>query len=70
MTYQTTDPLTIARVLAFVKPILQSATSEDELKRRLAKQGFGFRDTIKGRMLTTMPHGVEITRLPVRTIAL
>lgn len=39
---------------------LSLSQSEDELTRRLAVKGFGLRDTIKGKMLTTLPHGVEI----------
>lgn len=39
---------------------LRLAQSDDELTRRIAVKGFGLRDTLKGRMLTTLPHGVEI----------
>lgn len=39
---------------------LRLAQSEDDLIRRLAGKGFGLRHTLKGMMLTTLPHGVEI----------
>lgn len=70
VTYYSADPLTISRVLDIVIPTLRKATSEDDLRRRLEKIGYGFRDTVRGRMLTTVPHGVEITALPMVRSAL
>ena len=66
MTYQSSDPLTVARILDFVVPELRNVHSKTELKKRLARFGYGFRDTLKGRVLTTMPHGVEIAPMPSR----
>lgn len=64
VTYHSCDPFTISRVLELVKPELLKAASGEDLNQRLARLGFGFRETAKGRMLTTLPHGVEITPMP------
>lgn len=64
MTYRSTDALTIARIMDFLAPEIRSVRSNDELRKRLAKFGYGFRDTVKGRMLTTAPHGVDIAPMP------
>ncbi len=66
MTYHAADPITISRILDLVRPELGKVTSRDDLKRRLARLGFGFRETRRGRMLTTMPHGVEIAPMPTQ----
>ena len=42
---------------------LRCATDDQDLSNRLARNGYGFRDTSKGRVLVTLPHGVEI--LPI-----
>ena len=64
MTYHAADPITISRILDLVRTELRNVASRDELKRRLAHLGYGFSDTRRGRMLTTMPHGVEIAPMP------
>jgi len=64
MTYHTTDQLTIARVLSFVMPQLKGIRSNSELSQRLANLGYSFRDTARGRILTTLPHGLEIAPIP------
>ena len=69
MTYHSSDPLTVARILDLVTSEVRNVRSNAELKTRLAKLGFGFRDTLRGRMLTTMPHGIEITPMPSRFAA-
>ena len=70
MTYQSSDPFTVARVLDLVMPELRNVRSKSELKKRLAKLGYGFRDTMRGRILTTAPHGVEIAPMPPRFASL
>ncbi len=64
MTYQNSNSLIVAEVLTMVSPVIKRSKSEDDLRNRLARLGFGYRDTRRGRMLTTMPHGVEIAPLP------
>ena len=64
MTYHAADPITISRILDLVRPELRNVATHDELRNKLAKFGFGFRDTRRGRMLTTVPHGVEIAPMP------
>lgn len=64
MTYQDCNPITVAQILALVSPEIERATSRHDLKTRLAQFGYGFRDTENGRVLTTLPHGVELARFP------
>lgn len=64
MTYHQTNPMMIAQVMALVTPDLNVAKSAEDLKQRLARFGYGMRDTLKGRVLTTLPHGLEIAPLP------
>jgi len=64
MTYHSSDPITVSRILDLIRPEIRGVASRDDLKNRLARLGFGFRDTRRGRMLTTMPHGVEIAPMP------
>ena len=64
MTYHSADPLTVARILDLVRPELRKVVSIEDMKSRLARLGYGFRDTRRGRMLTTLPHGVEIAPMP------
>lgn len=70
MTYRNTDPLTVSRILDLVMSEVRNVASRDELKQRLARLGYGFRDTGRGRILTTLPHGVEITAFPAKFAAL
>ena len=70
MTYQSSDPITVARILELVMPELRNVRSKSELRKRLARFGYGFRDTLRGRVLTTMPHGVEIAPMPSRFASL
>lgn len=46
MTYHAADPITISRILDLVRPELRNVASRDELKRRLARLGYGFSDTV------------------------
>lgn len=50
-------------VRSLIEPDLRSARDDQDLKCRLARNGYGFRDTTKGRVLVTLPHGVEVMTL-------
>ncbi len=50
-------------VFDLIEPDLRCATDDKDLSRRLARNGYGFRDTTRGRVLVTLPHGVEILPL-------
>ncbi len=64
MKYHAADPVTISRILNLVRPEFRNVASRDELKHRLARLGYGIRDTRRSRMLTTAPHGIEIAPIP------
>ena len=64
MTYHAADPVTISRILNLVRPELCNVATRDELKHRLARLGYGISDTRRGKMLTTVPHGIEIAPIP------
>lgn len=64
MTHIQANPLILSQIMAFVAPELRRASSDLDLSERLARMGYGFRDTSRGRVLTTLPHGVEIAQLP------
>lgn len=65
MTFAASNPLTVSQVLQLVGPELRRATSDLDLKARLARIGYAFRDTRRGRILMTAPHGIEIA--PIST---
>jgi len=69
MTHTTCNPIVIADVMSLVTSEIQSATSERDLKSRLANLGYGYKDTPSGRKLTTLPHGIEIGALPFQARA-
>lgn len=58
------NPLTELNVRKLIDQDLRKAQDDADLRRRLANKGYGFRDTRKGRMLITLPHGVELMNLP------
>jgi len=60
MTYQSANPIIIADILSVVGPEIRNAASDSDLEKRLEGLGYGYRDTARGRMLTTLPHGIEI----------
>lgn len=64
MTHQMSNALIVAQILALVGPEVRRAKSEDDLRSRLARFGYGYRESRRGRMLTTMPHGVDIAPIP------
>ena len=51
-----------------IAPDLACAVDDADLQRRLARNGYGFRDVATRRVLVTLPHGVEIMDLPRVTI--
>ena len=53
-------------VRRLIEPDLKCAVDDADLTRRLALNGYGFRDSASGRKLVTLPHGVEILDLPRR----
>ena len=69
MTHQASNALIVAQVLALVGPVVRRAQSDDDLRARLARIGYGYRDSRRGRMLTTMPHGVDIAPIPALNFA-
>ncbi|MGB7317604.1 MAG: hypothetical protein WBC85_06525 [Planktotalea sp.] len=64
MTYQSSNAILANQVLAIITPVLQRARSESDLRERLAHLGYGYRETAKGRMLTTVPQGVDVVLIP------
>lgn len=63
MTHGTVDPITQMRVRRLIEQDLRSATDDRDLSRRLAQKGYDYRDTTRGRLLVTLPHGVEVMPL-------
>lgn len=64
MIYHFSNSIIARQALALISPELQHATCGTDLRRRLARLGYNYRDTPRGRMLTTMPHGVDVTPMP------
>lgn len=54
------DPTILEQVRKLIAQDLKSARSDEDLVCRLARQGYGLRVTEHGRVLTTLPHGVEV----------
>ena len=64
--YHRTGPLVAARLTALVNVDLHKATDDDDLTRRLARNGLGFHGTPRGRMLITLPQRVELFAIDPR----
>lgn len=64
MVYVHSDPTIEAGVLAIVMRERQVATSPCDWKRRLQHHGYAISQTARGAFVTTLPHGVEVCRLP------
>lgn len=64
MTYHSSNVFIAQQALALIGPELQRATSDSDLQKRLARLGYKYRDTPQGRMLATLPHGIEIAPIP------
>lgn len=67
MTYTSTDPMVVAQVRDIVMRERSMSLSEREWQHRLRGYGYALRDTIEGRMITTLPHGVEVCPLAEAT---
>lgn len=65
MTHAPKNPVVVAQVLALVTRELHRASSRSDLKDRLANLGFGYKETPNGRIITTVPHGIEIAAFPL-----
>ncbi|HAV09578.1 MAG TPA: hypothetical protein DEF12_14285 [Rhodobacteraceae bacterium] len=52
-------------ILNLIRDDIACATDDRDLQTRLARNGYGFRDTAQGRMLVTLPHQVEVCQLVV-----
>jgi len=64
MVYVHRDPTVEAGVLALVMRERRHAASTRDWKNTLKSYGYGLQKTAKGAFVTTLPHGVEICRLP------
>ena len=64
MVYVHRDPTVEAGVLALVLRERRRAASLHEWKDALKTYGYGLSETAQGVFVTTLPHGVEVCRLP------
>jgi len=64
MVYVNSDPTAQAGVLALVLQEKQIARSDRDWHQALSQYGYAVRQTDRGAYVTTLPHGVEICRLP------
>ncbi|MDX1785045.1 hypothetical protein [Roseovarius sp. ZX-A-9] len=64
MVYVHSDPNVQAGVLAFVMGERRRATSLTAWQDALKNHGYAVQKTDKGTYVTTLPHGVEVCRLP------
>ncbi|RKF14044.1 hypothetical protein D6850_12785 [Roseovarius spongiae] len=64
MVYVHSDPTVRAGVLALVMRERHKAMSSDAWVAALQSYGYGVRKRAEGAFVTTLPHGVEICRLP------
>lgn len=64
MVYVNSDPTVEAGVLALVMRERRRAADATEWQNALRGYGYGLRQTGAGAIVTTLPHGVEICRLP------
>ena len=64
MVYVNSDPTVEVGVLALVMRERRRATDAAEWQNALRGYGYGLRQTGAGAIVTTLPHGVEICRLP------
>ncbi len=60
MQTSTLDILAQHSILQLVKGDITIAENDDDLRNRLAVNGYGFSDTKTGRILVTIPHHVEL----------
>ncbi len=64
MVYVHNDPTAQAGVLAIVMRERHRAASLTDWQNALKNHGYAVRQTDKGAYVTTLPHGVEVCRLP------
>ncbi|MEB8387632.1 hypothetical protein OO012_10360 [Rhodobacteraceae bacterium KMM 6894] len=64
MVYVNPDPTAQAGVLALVLRERRRAANVEDWQNALRGYGYGVRQTGAGAVITTLPHGVEICRLP------
>ncbi len=64
MTHSRICSLTRLSVSRLIAQDLACAGSDADLRRRLARHGYGFADMPRRRVLVTLPHGVEVMDLP------
>ncbi len=55
-----TDPFLLSQIRQLIAQDLRAARSDEDLALRLAAKGYGLRMTDHGRVLTALPHGLEI----------
>lgn len=55
---------TLRLVRALIAPDLAAARGTEDLLHRLAAKGYGLREAEDGPHLVTLPHGVDLGRLP------
>ena len=60
MHFTSQDPAVIADIRSFVMKERRMCVSDREWQHRLKGYGYAIRDTARGRMLSTLPHGVDI----------
>lgn len=54
------DPVLLSQIRQLIAQDLRAARSDEDLARRLELKGYGMRVTDHGRVLTSLPHGLEI----------
>lgn len=54
------DPVLMAQIRQLIAQDLRAARSDEDLIRRLKLKGYGMRITDHGRVLTSLPHDLEI----------
>lgn len=64
MVYVHSDPTATAGVLALVMQEKQNACSTQDWHKALRHYGYAVQQTNRGAYVTTLPHGVEVCRLP------
>lgn len=62
------DPMITAKVIALVLREKEQSLSPREWQYRLAGYGYAVKDTDKGQVIETLPHGVKVGVLPVETV--
>ncbi len=67
MVYVHSDPTVRAGVLALVMRERQRAANPGDWVNALKSYGYGVQKRAEGAFVTTLPHGVEICRIPDST---